>query len=95
MDNCCIILFVQEGKEVEASCPVFLPNFNIIRGDNMYEGGKGSGLVSGVTSTTAGVALLPNTSGNILLTALGILTIILGLLAIASFIAGRVSRKLV
>lgn len=61
----------------------------------MYEGGRGSGLVSGVTSTTAGVALLPNTSGNILLTVLGVVTVALGVIAIVTFIAGRISNKLV
>lgn len=60
----------------------------------MYEGGRGSGLVSGISGTTAGAALLPNTSGNILLTVLGIVTIVLGLLSILSFVAGRVARKL-
>lgn len=60
----------------------------------MYDGGKGSGLVSGLGSTTAGIAILPNTSGSILLTILGIATIVLGVLSIVSFAAGRIARKL-
>lgn len=58
----------------------------------MYEAGQGAGLISGVTSTTAGIALLPNTSGNTLLTILGIATIVLGVLSITSFAASRIAR---
>jgi hypothetical protein len=61
----------------------------------MYEPGKGAGLVSGVTSTTAGVALLPNTGGSIFLTVLSIAAVVLGVLAIASFVTSRIARALV
>jgi hypothetical protein len=62
----------------------------------MY-GGRGGGLVSevtglaGVSSSVAGVALLPNTGGSVALTVLSIATIAAGGLITASFILARIA----
>jgi hypothetical protein len=60
----------------------------------MYEPGKGAGLITGVTNTAAGAALLPNTSGNVLLMALAIATIGVGVVALSSFVVARASHLL-
>lgn len=52
-----------------------------------------TGLVAGATSTTAGIAVLPNTSGNIILTILSALLIIIGAAIIISFIAMKIAQK--
>ncbi len=45
--------------------------------------------VSGATSTLAGIAILPNTGGNLALTVLSIATITVGVLVTSSFIVTR------
>ena len=53
--------------------------------------------LSGATSTAAGVAILPNTNGNITLMILAIILVTAGALTLASFaamkIAGKISNK--
>jgi hypothetical protein len=49
--------------------------------------------VSGATSTVAGIAILPNTGGNLALTVLSIVTIGVGLLVTSSFVVTRFLAK--
>lgn len=49
--------------------------------------------VSSVVSTATGVAVLPNTGGNVLLTVLSIATIVAGLLIAVSFFATRIVAR--
>ena len=51
--------------------------------------GQGSGVV-GVSSTAVGIVALPNTSGNLTLTILSIVTIAVGAIVTSSFVATRV-----
>lgn len=50
-------------------------------------------LLSGATSTTAGIALLPNTSGDSLLAILSTALVLSGVAALGSFILMKVARK--
>lgn len=66
----------------------------------MY-GGRGSGIIAsnatattGIASTVAGIAVLPNTGGSVLLQALSITTLSAGALIILSFITTRVLTRL-
>ncbi len=45
--------------------------------------------VAGLSTGAAGVAILPNTNGNTLLTVLSITMIVVGVLVIASFVAKK------
>ena len=56
--------------------------------------GESSALVLGTTSTAAGVAALPVTSGNTTLTVLTLSLITMSVLVMSSFIVTRVYRKL-
>lgn len=49
--------------------------------------------VSGTATTAAGVAVLPNTSGNTLLTVLAISLITVGTLVVVSFVASKLIRN--
>jgi hypothetical protein len=60
--------------------------------------GQGGGLlssgatgVSGAASTVAGIAVLPNTGGSLLLTVLGLITLGVGVLVTTSFVVTRIS----
>ena len=60
----------------------------------MYgQGGSGGGTVAGASTTAAGIALLPNTGGNMLLTYLGITAIVLGGVAVTLQLAVAGYRK--
>lgn len=64
----------------------------------MYGQGSGSlsssaAGVSGAASTVAGIAILPNTGGNLALTVLSIVTIGVGLLVTSSFVVTRFLAK--
>ena len=52
-----------------------------------------SGSVLGVTSIIGGVAVLPNTGGNSLLTILDIVTMTAGAIIIGSFVITRIATK--
>lgn len=54
---------------------------------------SGAAGVSGAASTVAGIAILPNTGGNLLLTVLSIVTIGVGLLVTSSFVVTRFLAK--
>ena len=54
--------------------------------------GRGAGLAGGATTAT-GVAILPNTGGNIALIILSIATITLGVLVTSSFVFTRVATR--
>jgi len=64
----------------------------------MYQGGQGGGDVLGVstsvTSTAAGIALLPNTGDNKMLAVFSIMAISLGVIVLASFVFSRVVARL-
>ena len=51
-----------------------------------------TGLVAGATSTTAGIAILPNTGNNIVLIVLSLLLIGAGIAVIGSFIAMKIAQ---
>lgn len=62
----------------------------------MYGGLGGGRAVEGVVgtvATTAGITMLPNTSGNSALTVLSIATLVLGILVLTSFVITQVIRK--
>ena len=46
-------------------------------------------IITGVTTTTTGIAILPNTGGNIFLTVFGVVTMVFGVLITSSFIFTR------
>ncbi len=54
--------------------------------------GRGSGL-TGAGTTITGVALLPNTSGDIALTVLSIVTIVVGAIVTSSFVFTRIATR--
>ena len=45
---------------------------------------------TGITTTGAGIAILPNTGGNPLLIALGIFSIVSGVIIIGSFLTAKI-----
>jgi hypothetical protein len=49
--------------------------------------------VSGAASVVSGIAILPNTSGNTLLTVLGIITLTVGALVLLSFIVTKATLR--
>ncbi len=53
--------------------------------------GKGAGAIS---STAAGIAVLPNTAGNPLLMVFSIVAIVAGVIALSSFVASRVALRM-
>ena len=52
-----------------------------------------TGQVLGVTTGVAGVAILPNTGGNPLLTAFSVICIVAGTLIVSSFVVTRFASK--
>lgn len=60
----------------------------------MYgQGGSGGGVVAGTSTTAAGIAMLPNTGGNPLLTTVGITAVVLGVTAVVMQLAVVGYRK--
>ena len=59
-------------------------------------GSNSTGAVLGASTTAAatGIAVLPNTGGNILLTVYSIVTIALGIFVLGSFAASRLANKI-
>lgn len=55
--------------------------------------GESTALISGTTTAVAGVALLPNTSGNSVLTTIGIAAIVGGVLCVVAQLAVSVYRR--
>ena len=55
--------------------------------------GESTALVSGATSTIAGIALLPNTGGNSVLTAIGVMAVVGGVLCVATQVAVSAYRR--
>lgn len=75
--------------------PFFYWLKHLKEGDFMY--GRGGGFIAsstGATSTVAGIMALPNTGGNVLLTALSIATITAGVLIVTSFALSRIAARL-
>lgn len=60
----------------------------------MYGGLGGGEAVLGAATTVAGIAVLPNTGGSLVLTVLTIATIAAGSLVTGSFVVTRVVTKL-
>lgn len=59
----------------------------------MFERGSGNGSVLGVSTTAAGIAVLPNTSGNTVLFSIAMLSIVIGVLVILSTVVRMVVKK--
>lgn len=59
----------------------------------MYMYGKGAG-VTGVGTTVAGVAILPNTGGSVTLQIFSLLTIAVGAVVTVSFAYTRIATRL-
>jgi len=56
--------------------------------------GSGNGSVLGATTTTAGIAVLPNTGDNTLLFVVAITSVIIGLLIILTTVIRLIAKKI-
>ena len=59
----------------------------------MYESGSGSGSVLGISTTTAGIVILPNTGSNTALLVVAVASIVIGSLIVLSTIIRMVAKK--